>query len=133
VLAGLGPDALDVRPADLDHVLEDRRAAIKAALIDQKIIAGLGNLLADEILWRACIHPRRPARSLTADERRELYGNMRHVLRASIRAGCVPARPSWLTGARGQRQPRCPRCGSPLCHSRIGGRTTVWCPRCQGG
>jgi formamidopyrimidine-DNA glycosylase len=133
VLAGLGPDALDVTPEELDHILEDRRGAIKAVLIDQKAIAGLGNLLADEILWRAGIHPRRPARSLTAQERRGLYRQMRSVLRASVRAGRVPARPSWLTGARDQQDPRCPRCGAPLCRARIGGRTTVWCPIHQGG
>ncbi len=133
VLAGLGPDALDVTPQQLDHILEGRRAAIKAALIDQKVIAGLGNLLADEVLWRARIHPRRPARSLTAQERRELHRQLRSVLLASVRAGRVPPRPSWLTGVRDQQNPRCPRCGTALCRGRIGGRTTVWCPRCQGG
>lgn len=133
VLAGLGPDALGVTSQELDHILNGRRGAIKATLINQKVIAGLGNLLADEILWRARIHPRRPARRLTAQERHELHGHMRRVLRASVRAACVPPRPSWLTGARGQRPPRCPRCCAPLCRSRIGGRTTVWCPQCQGG
>lgn len=132
VLAGLGPDALDVTPRELDRILEHRRGAVKAVLIDQKVIAGLGNLLADEILWRAGIHPRRPARSLSAPERRELHRQMRGVLRAAIRAGRVPPRPSWLTGARGQQDPRCPRCGTPLCRGRVGGRTTVWCPRHQG-
>jgi formamidopyrimidine-DNA glycosylase len=133
VLAGLGPDALGVTPGQLDRILEGRRGAIKAVLMDQKVIAGLGNLLVDEILWRACIHPRRPAGSLTAQERRELHRQMRSVLRASVRAGRVPSRPSWLTGARDQRDARCPRCGAPLCRDRIGGRTTVWCPNCQGG
>jgi formamidopyrimidine-DNA glycosylase len=132
VLAGLGPDALDVTAKELDHILEGRRAAIKAALIDQKVMAGLGNLLADEILWRARIHPHRPARSLTAQEQHELHGQMHRVLRASVRAGRVPPRPSWLTGARGQRHPGCPRCHTPLRRSHIGGRTTVWCPQCQG-
>jgi formamidopyrimidine-DNA glycosylase len=122
-----------VTPRQLDRILEGRRGAIKAVLMDQKVIAGLGNLLADEILWRACIHPRRPAGSLTAQERRELHRQMRSVLRASVRAGRVPSRPSWLTGARDQRDARCPRCGAPLCRGRIGGRTTVWCPNCQVG
>jgi formamidopyrimidine-DNA glycosylase len=133
VLAGLGPDALDVTPAELDRLLDGRRGAIKAVLIDQKIIAGLGNLLADEILWRAGIHPRRPARSLTAGERRTLYRQMRSVLRAAIRAGRVPPRPSWLTGARDRKDARCPRCGTPLCRAQVGGRTTVWCPHHQPG
>jgi formamidopyrimidine-DNA glycosylase len=133
VLAGLGPDALDVTPQELDRILKDRRGAIKATLINQQVIAGLGNLLADEILWRARIHPRRSARSLTAHERHELHGQMRRVLRTSVRAACVPPRPSWLTGARDQRHPGCPRCRTSLCRGSIGGRATVWCPQCQGG
>jgi len=133
VLAGLGPDALAVTPKELDRILEGRRGAIKAVLIDQKVIAGLGNLLADEILWRARIPPRRPARSLTVQERRVLRSRMRRVLHDSVGVGRVPPRPTWLTGARGQPNPRCPRCGTPLCRDRIGGRTTVWCPKCQGG
>jgi formamidopyrimidine-DNA glycosylase len=131
VLARLGPDALGVTPEELASLLGGRRGAIKTTLIDQEVIAGLGNLLADEILWRAGIQPRRPARSLTARERRALHTQMRRVLRASIPAGRVPPRPSWLTGARDQRQPRCPRCRGPLRRDRIGGRTSVWCPRCQ--
>ncbi|MGA8453976.1 MAG: hypothetical protein WB800_01115, partial [Streptosporangiaceae bacterium] len=69
--------------------------------------------------------------SLTAEERRALYRQMRSVLRATIRAGRVPPRPSWLTGVRDQQDARCPRCGTPLCRGRVGGRTTVWCPQHQ--
>jgi formamidopyrimidine-DNA glycosylase len=130
-LAGLGPDALSVGPAEFGRLLGGRRAAIKAALIDQQVIAGLGNLLADEILWQARIHPRRPAASLTERERSALHGQMRRVLRASVAEGRVPAKRSWLTSARDQPDPRCPRCRTPLARGRIGGRTTVWCPRCQ--
>src|SRR6266480_5670151 len=132
VLAGLGPDALEVTPKELDQLLERRRGAIKAILINQKFLAGLGNLLADEILWRARIHPRRPAGSLTARERRRLHSQIRRVLRESVQAARVPPRPSWLTGVRDLRNPQCPRCRTPLCRGRAGGRTTVWCPRCQG-
>ncbi len=95
-----------------------RCAAIKAVLIDPKAIAGLGNLLGDEMLWRAGIQPRRPARSLTAQERRGLHRQMRSMLGAAIRAGRVPPRPSWLTGVRDQQDPRCLRCGTPLCRVR---------------
>ncbi|MFJ3950537.1 zinc finger domain-containing protein [Streptomyces libani] len=48
-----------------------------------------------------------------------------------MRAGCVPQRRSWLTGRRDDSEPLCPRCGRPLCSSRVAGRRTVWCPRCQ--
>ena len=133
VLAGLGPDALDVTPAELDRILDGRRGAIKAVLIDQKVIAGLGNLLADEILWRAGIHPRRPAGSLNAEERRTLHRQMRSCsARPSGQAACRRG-PSWLTGARDRKDARCPRCGAPLCRAQIGGRTTVWCPNHQAG
>src|SRR5215472_499753 len=76
VIGALGPDALAVRPADFAHLLEERRGGIKAVLIDQEVIAGLGNLLADEILWRARINPRRPARDLTVTEQRALHTQM---------------------------------------------------------
>jgi formamidopyrimidine-DNA glycosylase len=133
VLAGLGPDALSLTPRQTAALLEGRRGAIKPTLTDQAVVAGLGNLLADEILWRAGIHPRRPARSLAAQERRRLHSQMRRVLRASVPAGRVPPRPSWLTGARDQDDSRCPRCRTPLARTRLGGRTTVFCPTCQPG
>lgn len=137
VLAGLGPDALGVGRADFDRALEkgDRpaggRQAVKAALMDQSVIAGLGNLLADEILWRARIHPRRPVRELGPADRARVHGQLRRVLRAAIPAGRVPARAGWLTGRRDDDGARCPRCGAALARDRMAGRTTVWCPNCQ--
>ncbi|MGE5291297.1 MAG: Fpg/Nei family DNA glycosylase [Micromonosporaceae bacterium] len=146
VLGTLGPDALAIGRKDFDALLGERRGAVKTMLIDQEAVSGLGNLLADEILWRAKVHPRCSANKLTTDERRRLYSEMRKVLHAAVRAGRVPPRPSWLTGrrdrgrARGEGPQRkgahrlgatCPRCETPLSRARIGGRTTVWCPRCQ--
>ncbi len=131
VLAGLGPDALTVGSGEFGRLLTRHRRAIKPTLADQHVLAGLGNLLVDEILWRARINPRRPANSLDPGERDGLYRQMRRVLRDSVRQGRVPAKPSWLTGVRGQPEARCPRCGTPLSRGRIGGRTTVWCPNCQ--
>jgi formamidopyrimidine-DNA glycosylase len=130
VLRGLGPDALDVGRADFGRAL-DGRQAVKAALLDQSVVAGLGNLLADEILWRARIHPRRPARQLGPAERARVHGQMRRVLHAAIPAGQVPARPRWLTGHRDASDAHCPRCGATLARDRVAGRGTVWCPRCQ--
>jgi formamidopyrimidine-DNA glycosylase len=100
---------------------------------DESVLAGLGNLLADEILWRARLRPDRGVRDLTGEDRRRLYGEMRRTLRSSVTAGCVPPRDSWLTGHRDDRDPRCPRCDSGLRRSRMAGRGTVWCPRCQPG
>ncbi|MDF3288148.1 Fpg/Nei family DNA glycosylase [Streptomyces silvisoli] len=131
LLATQGPDALTVGRDEFEQLLSPRRGRIKAALLDQSLIAGLGNLLADEILWRARIHPACLASKLDGAQLRGLYTQMRHVLRASVRVGRVPGRPSWLTGERYEEDPHCPRCGHPLCRGRIAGRGTVWCPQCQ--
>lgn len=130
-LAELGPDAASLSRRELDRVLADRRGAIKGVLADQSVIAGLGNLLVDEILWQAGIHPRRPCRELDADQRARLHRRLRSVLRSGMRAGRVPSRRTWLTGVRDDPEPHCPRCGAALRHDRAGGRRTVWCPRCQ--
>ncbi|MBY8881982.1 Fpg/Nei family DNA glycosylase [Actinacidiphila acidipaludis] len=130
-LAGQGPDALSLDREPFLDLLAGRRARIKTVLMDQSVLAGLGNLLADEILWRARVHPARPADRLSAEEGRHLYGAMRQVLRLSVRAGRVPGRPSWLTGHREGRERTCPRCSTSLGSIRVSGRTTVFCPHCQ--
>lgn len=131
VLAGLGPDALGLPRDAFRERLGSGRRRVKAALIDQAVIAGLGNLLADEILWRARTAPQRPVRELDEDDLAELHRAMGRVLRGAIPTGRVPPRSTWLTGARDRDDARCPRCGAALSRGRVGGRTTVWCPRCQ--
>ncbi|MFE2676118.1 Fpg/Nei family DNA glycosylase [Streptomyces hygroscopicus] len=131
ILGEQGPDALSLNRADLDRLLAGRRGGVKATLTDQSVVAGLGNLLGDEILWRARIHPQRPVNTLTGAERDRLHTAMREVLRASVRAGRVPDEPDWLTGRRDAPDPHCPRCDRPLSRARITGRTTLWCPHCQ--
>jgi formamidopyrimidine-DNA glycosylase len=131
VTGPLGPDAMDLDAERFDEILARRRGGMKAALMDQKLIAGLGNLLADEILWRAGIDPRRDARTLGEDDRAELHRIMRDVLVQSNRRARVPPLPDWLTGARDVRDPDCPRCGGKLRKATIAGRTACWCPRCQ--
>ncbi|MFF8870267.1 Fpg/Nei family DNA glycosylase [Streptomyces massasporeus] len=126
-----GPDALEVDRTRFEEVLSSRRGHLKTALTDQSVLAGLGNLLADEILWRARLRPDRGARDLSREDHRRLYDAMRRTVRSSVTAGCVPPRDSWLTGHRDDRDPRCPRCGTGLRRSRMGGRGTVWCPQCQ--
>ncbi|MFB6847268.1 Fpg/Nei family DNA glycosylase [Streptomyces sp. NPDC056373] len=126
-----GPDALTVDRAGFEEALSSRRGYLKTALTDQSVLAGLGNLLADEILWRARLRPDHGARDLTPEDRRRLYSEMRRTLRSSVAAGCVPPRDSWLTGHQDDGDPRCPRCGAGLRRTRMAGRGTVWCPRCQ--
>ncbi|GGT96910.1 Fpg/Nei family DNA glycosylase [Actinomadura citrea] len=130
-LETLGPDALNLSRDDLAATLSAHRGRLKTTLTDQAVIAGLGNLLADEICWRARINPLRPARDLTAPDLTTLHRAMRRVLHDSIKAARVPPRRTWLTGARDTPAPTCPRCGTPLESRRLSGRRTVWCPHCQ--
>lgn len=127
----LGPDWLDVSRADFERLVAGRRGSIKAALMDQAFAAGLGNLTADEALWQARIDPRRPVGSLDESDRSRLYRSIRKVLRDSIPHGLVPGKPTWLTGARDRPEAACPRCGAALERVKVGGRTTVFCPREQ--
>ena len=129
LLAGVGPDALDVGREQFGALLG--RGRIKSRLTDQSALGGLGNLLADEILWRARINPRRTGRQLSTQDVATLHTRMRSVLRQAIPTGRVPPRKSWLTGRRDEPSGSCPRCGTTLRHDRIGGRGTVWCPKCQ--
>jgi formamidopyrimidine-DNA glycosylase len=99
--------------------------------MDQSFAAGLGNLTADESLWQARIDPRRPVSSLDQRERDVLYRKIRKVLRDSLPYGLVPSNRTWLTGSRDRRDASCPRCGTGLRRLKIGGRTTVFCPREQ--
>jgi formamidopyrimidine-DNA glycosylase len=131
IIGDQGPDALGLGRGDLDRLLTGRRGRVKSVLTDQTAVAGLGNLLADEILWRARIRPARPAGDLGPDERQRLAEALRGALRSAVRAGRVPDRPGWLTGRRDDPDPRCPRCAGPLTRERVSGRGTVWCPRCQ--
>jgi formamidopyrimidine-DNA glycosylase len=131
LLVRQGPDALTVDRRAFEAALSSRRGRVKTVLTDQSVLAGLGNLLADEILWRARLCPAGRASDLTEAERRRLYTHMRRTLRSAVTAGCVPPRDSWLTGHRDDLAPACPRCGHTLRRSRLAGRGTVWCPRCQ--
>jgi formamidopyrimidine-DNA glycosylase len=124
----LGPDALALTPAELRHALAGSAAPLKARLLDQARIAGIGNLLADEILWRASLAPNRRAGSLTPAETRRLHHHIRTTLtELSARGG---SHMGDLMLAR-QKGGRCPRDGSALMISTVGGRTTYWCPRHQ--
>jgi formamidopyrimidine-DNA glycosylase len=130
MLDALGPDALEVSKNEFEKCLAGR-GRLKARLADQSVIAGLGNLLIDEICWRARVNPMRKGTELSSEERKRMYAQMRRVLRASVRAGCVPGYSSWLTGQRDKRDGACPRCRTKLARARVNGRMTVWCPRCQ--
>jgi formamidopyrimidine-DNA glycosylase len=129
-LSGLGPDALGLDRGGFERLLDRRRGRVKAALMDQSLLAGVGNLLADEALWRARIHPARRIEDLTEDERRRLFTSLRRTIRAGIEEFDRGMRTRWMR-VRGQPRARCPRCGSTLEKTAVAGRTTYFCPHCQ--
>ncbi|HWF69416.1 MAG TPA: DNA-formamidopyrimidine glycosylase family protein [Mycobacterium sp.] len=131
VMGPQGPDALGLGLRAFRELLSGRRGRLKPTLMDQSVIAGLGNLLTDEICWRARLNPSQLVADVDAGELKRLHGAMGGVLRTSVQHGRVPGLPRWLTGARDEPDPSCPRCGARLAHGRVGGRTSLWCPRCQ--
>jgi formamidopyrimidine-DNA glycosylase len=122
----LGPDAQLISPAQFRAVLAAGGAApVKARIMDQRRIAGIGNLLADEILWRARVHPARAVGTLTPAEQGRLLRATRDAIRAALRDGgvhtltIIPQR---------RRAGRCPRDHAPMRTGTVGGRTSWWCP-----
>jgi len=110
------------------------RLAIKPALLLQKGFPGIGNWMADEILWRAELAPRRPAGKLKPAELKRLWKEVRFVAREALKKigkdfGDPPLH--WLIHERWKRDGVCPKHKIPLRKETIGGRTTAWCPRCQ--
>lgn len=140
--AALGPDALTAGVADLSARLRGSHRAVKATLLDQGVIAGVGNIYADEALHLAGVHPKRRAGSLQASELERLHAAIRGVLEAAVSAGGSTIR-DYRTpdGSRGSFQVKhrvygragltCLACGSTLRSGVVTQRTTVWCPSCQ--
>lgn len=121
----LGPDAFDLTLAQLRAMTAKSRAPVKALIMDQSRIAGLGNLLCDEALWRAGIDPARTAHDLDDDEVNRLHRAIRDTLRILGKRG--GSHTGDLTSARGPGL-HCPRDGAPLQRRTVGGRTTYSCP-----
>ena len=126
-----GPDASAVSLTELATRLAGRRGAIKPLLMDQRVVAGLGNMLSDEILWSARIDPARRASTLSAGDVRRLGNSARDVTRRAVKAGRIPRTRSWLSSQRNHPDPVCPRCQGPIERRTISGRTSLWCPDCQ--
>jgi formamidopyrimidine-DNA glycosylase len=126
----------------LAETLEGRRAPVKAVILDQRRLAGVGNIYADEALWRARIDPRRRAGDLTQDEVRDLHRGIRAALKAGIaRQGATlrdyrtpdggPGRMQHEFKVYGRAGEPCERCGHPIEKIRTAGRGTWYCPGCQ--
>jgi formamidopyrimidine-DNA glycosylase len=124
----VGPDAAEVSRDVFRERVSRSGMPIKARLLDQSAIAGVGNLLADESLWRARLSPWRPARELSLDELDRLRRDIRAAVRDAVRNGGVHTGRFMPSRVRGG---TCPRDGTPLRLDTVGGRTTLWCPTCQ--
>jgi formamidopyrimidine-DNA glycosylase len=137
----LGPEPLSRRftALFLAKRLRGRRAPIKAAILDQRTVAGLGNIYADESLWHARIHPLRRAGELTEEDVGRLREGIRRALRLGLRRQGADLGDGAYAGGRMQDEFRvygragepCDRCGTPIAKTRAGGRGTWYCPTCQ--
>ena len=143
-LPRLGPEPLgdEFTPRALHRRLRGRRAPLKLLLLDQSVLAGVGNIYADEACFRARVRPDRPAGRLSLERVRRLHAAVRESLRLGIanRGSSVDDYVD-VYGARGRQQEElqvygrggqpCFSCGAPLTLVRLGGRSTVFCRRCQ--
>jgi formamidopyrimidine-DNA glycosylase len=138
----LGPEPWDLKPAAFRQVLGSTKRAVKAVLLDQTVVAGVGNIYADEACFAARIDPRRPGNALRPAETDRLLHAVRKVLNRAIESRGSSIRD--YVGGSGQRggyQDRfqvygrqgepCPRCGTPIQSVRLAGRSTHYCPKCQ--
>jgi formamidopyrimidine-DNA glycosylase len=124
----VGPDAADVGRDDFRRLIGAGNTAVKARLLHQGAISGVGNLLADQALWQARIAPQRPTSTLSVEDLDRLRRELRSAVRSAIRNGGAH------TGAlipHRRAGERCPRCGTALARGTVGGRTTWWCESCQ--
>ncbi|HZP73138.1 MAG TPA: bifunctional DNA-formamidopyrimidine glycosylase/DNA-(apurinic or apyrimidinic site) lyase [Gaiellaceae bacterium] len=130
------------QPRHLGERLAGRRAPVKAVLLDQRAVAGVGNIYADEALWRARIHPLTQASTITREQVKALHRGVRDALRAGLRRQGSTLRDYRLPdGAQGRAQHEfkvygrggepCERCGTPIDKIRVAGRGTWYCPACQ--
>jgi formamidopyrimidine-DNA glycosylase len=128
----LGPDALEINPGEFKKILGKHRGAVKSILMNQRLIAGIGNIYADEILFRARMHPATEISGLGDKALAKLFRATRYILEKAVAAKAdVDLMPkSWLLRQRGKGG-KCPRCGRELKSSKIGGRTAWFCPHCQ--
>jgi len=130
----LGPDVMD---DDLDfqafkELLSKRRGIAKSTLMNQKIMAGIGNVYSDEILFQAGVHPRKKINELDEDDLHELYSAMRRVLQTAIDHDANPQElpEGYLIPHRSEEE-ECPRCGGKVERIEVSGRGGYFCPQCQ--
>lgn len=138
----VGKDPLLISSAEFRVFLHSHHKTIKTFLLDQRFLAGIGNIYADEILWEAKLHPLRKTDSLTNQELKRLHRALRQVLNLAIKREGTTMRdykkPDGTSGgywqirkAYGREKEQCRRCGTPIKRVKIGARSTFYCPKCQ--
>ncbi len=128
----LGPDALVIDAASFLDLLKGRKGSIKTTLMNQNIIAGIGNVYSDEILFQAGIHPKKSTGELDKKELGRLFRMARKVLEKAIEAQANPKRlPRSYIIPRRSEGAKCPKCGGAVKKLKFSGRTGYFCPRCQ--
>jgi len=128
----LGPDALALSPAEFRQLASGRRGSIKAWLMDQQNLAGIGNIYSDEILYQARIHPQTNVSDLNKAMLDNLYCKMHQVFDIAIKAHADPAQlPEKFLLPHRDKDGRCPGCGGPLKKISVTGRSAWYCPACQ--
>jgi formamidopyrimidine-DNA glycosylase len=141
-LGGLGLEPLEISLEEFRARIGSRKTQIKALLLNQSVMRGIGNIYADESLWRAKIHPRKMGSKLTAEELKRLHRAVQEILREAIRLrGSSISDYVDSDGRKGEYQLRhrvyqrdgkkCSRCGSVIRHAIVAGRSSHFCPRCQ--
>ena len=128
----LGPDALSAGIDDFRKILKESRGGAKSTLMNQKLIAGIGNIYSDEILFQAGVNPEIQCSKLTDGDAKNLYHNMKKVLKRGVECKADPQRlpESYLLVHR-RKGGACPRCHNEIRTKKIAGRTAFFCPKCQ--
>ncbi len=129
---GLGEDAMSMSKDDFFNILRNKHSMIKSALMDQKIVAGIGNVYADEILYQCKIHPKTKTDALSDDQLKDLYTKMRRIFKTAVNNNAdAQSMPSHYLITHRRKGEECPDCSGEIERIKVGGRSTYFCPDCQ--
>lgn len=128
----LGPDADKVNKNQFIKIMNNSRGYIKTTLMNQKKIAGIGNIYSDEILFQSQIHPKKKIKELIQDDIETLYRKMKQVFRTAVKHKAIPDDfpASYLIPVRNEKQ-KCPKCKKEIKRIKLSGRPAYYCPHCQ--
>jgi formamidopyrimidine-DNA glycosylase len=128
----LGEDALDISQEAFLKQMEGKKGTLKGFLLNQKYLAGMGNLYADEVCWQLHIHPASTVDALSQELREKIHARMIHILQTAVKKHAVYAEypDEWMWNHR-NKDDTCPRDGTEWEVDKVAGRTTYYCPQCQ--